>query len=92
MFPEIGTVAFVIAWTAFFTTQFSLKNNWALLCAFLVALVFALAPLASAAFPDLAPFLDVLLNTVLLTVSAAGGYDLVMAVASRVSAPKILPK
>jgi hypothetical protein len=84
-FPAIGTVAFVIAWVAFFTTQFNLKGNIALLCAFFVALLFGLAPLASAAYPSIAPFLDVILNTILLTVSAAGGYDIIMKVASKVS-------
>lgn len=82
-FPAVGTVAFVIAWTAFFTTQFSLKGNIALLCAFGVSLLFALAPLASAAFPAVAPVLDVVLNTILLAVSAAGGYDLIVKVASK---------
>ncbi len=83
-FPAVGTVAFVIAWVAFFTTQFNLKGNIALLCAFLVALVFALAPIASAAYPSIAPFFDVILNTILLTVSAAGGYDIIMKVASKI--------
>jgi hypothetical protein len=83
-FPAVGTVAFVIAWVAFFTTQFNLKGNIALLCAFVVALVFALAPLANAAYPSIAPFLDVILNTILLAVSAAGGYDLIVKVASKI--------
>jgi len=83
-FPAVGTVAFVIAWVAFFTTQFNLKGNIALLCAFLVALVFALAPIAYAAYPSIAPFSDVILNTILLTVSAAGGYDIIMKVASKI--------
>lgn len=84
-FPTVGTVAFVIAWVAFFTTQFNLKGNVALLAAFLVSLLFGLAPLLSATYPQIAPFLDVLLNTILLTVSAAGGYDLVMKVATKIS-------
>ena len=82
--PAVGTVAFVIAWVAFFTTQFKLKGNVALLCAFLVSLLFGLSPLLAKAYPAIAPFLDVILNTILLTVSAAGGYDLIMKVATKI--------
>lgn len=85
-FPAVGTVAFVIAWVAFFTTQFNLKGNIALACAFGVSLLFGLAPLASAAYPVIAPFLDVILNTVLLTISASGGYNIIMKVASKIGA------
>lgn len=83
-FPTVGTVAFVIAFVAFFTTQFNLEGRIALLCAFIVSLLFGLAPLLNAAYPQFAPFVDVLLNTVLLTISAAGGYDIIMKVASKV--------
>lgn len=83
-FPAVGTVAFVIAWVAFFTTQFKMKGNLALACAFVVSLLFGLAPLAGTAYPNIAPFLDVALNTVLLAVSAAGGYDLVMKIATKI--------
>lgn len=83
--PTVGTVGFVIALTAFFTTQFNLKGNRALAAAFVVALVFGFAPLLAAALPSIAPFVDVLLNTVLLTISAAGGYDIVMKVAGKIS-------
>jgi hypothetical protein len=86
-FPAVGTVGFVIALTAFFTTQFNLKGNIALLCAFLVALVFGLAPLVASMFPNASPFVDVILNTVLLTISAAGGYNFIMKVASKINAP-----
>ncbi len=48
-FPTVGTVAFVIAWVAFFTTQFNMKGNLALACAFVVSLLFGLAPLAGTA-------------------------------------------
>jgi len=82
--PTVNTVAFVVAWVAFFTTQFNLKGNIALGAAFVVSLLFALAPLANAAFPQAAPFIDVVLNTILLTVSAAGGYNFVMKVADRI--------
>jgi len=81
--PTIGTVGFIIALTAFFTTQFDLKGKWALLAAFVVALAFGVAPLVSAAFPSIAPFIDVLFQTLLLTITAAGGYDLTMKVASK---------
>jgi len=82
--PTVGTVGFIIALTAFFTTQFNLKGNLALAAAFVVALVFSLSPLVSAAFPAVAPFVEVVLNTLLLTITAAGGYNIVMKVATRV--------
>ena len=87
-FPTVGTVAFVIAWVAFFSTQFNLKGNVALLCAFFVSLFFGVAPLISAAYPAIAPALDIVLKTILLTVSAAGGYDVIMKVASKISSYK----
>ena len=90
-FPAVGTVAFVIAWVAFFTTQFNLKGNVALGCAFVVSLLFALAPLVNTAFPAVAPFLDVLLNTILLTISAAGGYNIIMKVASKIGVEQTPP-
>lgn len=87
-FPEIGTVAFVIAWVAFFTTQFNLNGKIALLCAFGVSLFFALAPLVKAAYPQVGPALDVVLNTILLTVSAAGGYDFITKLVGKVGSSK----
>lgn len=87
--PTIGTVGFIVALTAFFTTQFNLKGNKALAAAFFVALVFGFAPLVSAAFPPVAPFIDVLLNTVILTIAAAGGYDLAMKIATKISGIRV---
>lgn len=83
--PSIGTVGFIVALTAFFTTQFNLKGNKALAAAFVVALAFGFAPLISGAFPPAAPFIDVLLNTVILTIAAAGGYDLAVKIATKIS-------
>jgi len=83
-FPEVGTVAFVIAWVAFFTTQFGWKGNIALLAAGGVSLLFSLAPLLTTAFPQVGPAITVILNTILLTVSAAGGYNIVMKVAAKI--------
>ncbi len=82
--PQVNTVAFIIAMTAFFTVQFNFKGNLALACAFTVSLCFALAPLVSAAYPTIAPALDVILKTILLTISAAGGYNVMMKVAAKV--------
>lgn len=83
--PTVGTVGFIIALTAFFTTQFNLKGNKALAAAFVVALIFGIAPLISGAFPPVAPFIDVVLDTLLLTIAAAGGYDIVMKIAQKIS-------
>ncbi len=83
--PTLGTVGFIVALTAFFTTQFQLKGNKALAAAFFVALFFGFAPLVSEALPNVAPFIDVLLNTIVLTIAAAGGYDVAMKIATRIS-------
>ncbi len=66
--PTIGTVGFIIALTAFFTTQFSLNGKKALAAAFFVALFFGFAPLVSEALPTFAPFIDVILKTIVLTI------------------------
>lgn len=86
--PTVGTVAFVIALVTFFTTQFGLKDKRALLCVFIIALLFNLAPLIIAAFPHAAPFIDVFLKTILLFISAAGGYDFTMKTVTKINAPQ----
>lgn len=86
--PEVGTVAFVIALTAFFAKQFELQGNKAIAAAFIVALVFGFAPIVSEALPTLAPFIATFLQTVLLTIAAAGGYDFIMGVAKKASGTK----
>mgnify|MGYP001608607233 FL=1 len=81
--PAVNTVAFIIALTAFFTVQFNLKGNRALGAAFVVALIFALSSLLGSPV-DLKTIVNVVLDTALLTISAAGGYNLVMKIASKV--------
>lgn len=83
--PTIGTVGFIVALTAFFDTQFKLKGNKALAAAFFIALVFGFAPLVSEALPTFAPFIDVLLNTIVLTIAASGGYDIAVKIATKIS-------
>lgn len=73
--PEILTIAFVLAATAFFKAQFGLNGKIALLCAFLVALTVGLAPLVGGLLPATAPFVDVLIKVVVLFLGAAGSYD-----------------
>lgn len=85
--PTVGSVAFVIALVAFFTTQFNLQGNKALLCAFLVALIFSLSPLLAASLPQVAPFVDAITQTVLLTISAAGGYDFITRTVRKINSP-----
>lgn len=85
--PQVGTVGFVVVLVAFFTAQFNLKGNIALAAAFVVALLFNIAPLLSS--PLNAPaIVDVILNTVLLTISASGGYNFINKVATKVSGLK----
>lgn len=86
--PAVGTVAFVIALVAFFTTQFKLQGVKALACAFIVALAFSLAPILSASLPQAAPFVEALTKTILLTVSAAGGYDFITNTVKKINSPQ----
>lgn len=75
---EILTVAFVVAVTAFIKTQFNCDGRWALLAAFLVALVIGVVPLISAALPAIGPWLAVVVRVFVLFLSGAGSYDAVM--------------
>jgi len=68
-------VAFVLLVTAFLKRQFGLVDGKALAVAFGVALVFAFAPLAVVYLPPVSPFVDALLKTFVLVLSAAGAYD-----------------
>jgi len=70
-------VAFVIAVTAFLKQQFGLQGATVLIVAFLISLGFGFAPLISGMFPAIAPFVQVLLNTCMLFLAAAGSYDAV---------------
>lgn len=79
----ILSVAFVIAATQFFKTQLNLENKWALLCAFVVALIIGMAGPLAAAFPALSPWITQLLGVIGLFITAAGSYDFVMALKER---------
>ena len=69
------SVAFVIAATQFFKTQFGLAGRWALLCAFVVSLFVGLAPIATAQFPAVQPWLETTIGVVGLFITAAGSFD-----------------
>ena len=69
-------VAFVLLVTAFLKKQFGLVDGKVLVAAFGVALVFAFAPLIASLLPAFAPWMDALLKTFVLILSAAGSYDL----------------
>jgi protein-S-isoprenylcysteine O-methyltransferase Ste14 len=69
------SVAFVVAATSFFKTQFSLAGRAALLCAFGVSLLVGLAPVLEAALPVLAPWITQVVGVVALFIGAAGSYD-----------------
>ena len=71
----ILSVTFVIAVVAFFKAQLNLANDHALLAAFGVALVVGLAPQAAITFPILQPWVEAVLNVVVVFLSAAGSYD-----------------
>jgi hypothetical protein len=76
-------VAFVLAITAFLKEQFGLNGRSALAAAFLVALVFGFAPLVAGYIPTAAPFVDVVLKTIILFLGAAGSYDAVRGFAGK---------
>ena len=69
------TAAFVIAATQFFKTQFDLAGKYALLCAFVVAMIVGLAPIAAAQFPVVEPWITTAVGIVALFIGAAGTYD-----------------
>jgi hypothetical protein len=73
------TVAFVVTATQFFKTQFSLANRYALLCAFIVALIVAFAPIVADQFPAASPYLNAFANVIALFIAGAGSYDLATA-------------
>ena len=68
-------VAFVVAVTAFFKTQFGWEQKFALLAAFVVSLVVGLAPQVAATLPAFAPWIESFLRVVVIFLSAAGSYD-----------------
>ena len=69
------TVAFIVAATSFFKTQFNLANRAALVCAFVISLVVAFLPLLGATFPAAAPWLDRFVLVIGLFIGAAGAWD-----------------
>jgi hypothetical protein len=73
-------IAFVVAVTAFLKEQFKLTGYAVLLVAFVVALIFGIAPLIAQVIPAAGPWLDVFLCTFVLFLGAAGGYDAVTSI------------
>jgi len=68
-------VAFVIAVTAFFKERLQLQGWRVLLAAFVVTLLFNIAPLVAQSFPNFSPWLDAVLRTIWLFIVAAGSVD-----------------
>lgn len=68
-------IAFIVAVTAFFRTQLVLKGWRVLALAFGVTLLFNVAPLIALYLPKISPWLDVVLKTFWLFVTAAGSFD-----------------
>lgn len=71
------TVAFVVLIVSFFKAQFGLAGKWALLAAFITALVLGLIPQLGLQFPALAPWLDAVAKVIALFLGAAGSFDFV---------------
>jgi hypothetical protein len=67
--------AFVLAVTAFFKQQLEISGKAALLCAFATALLLSFAPILALQFPMLAPWIEAVVRTFVVFLSAAGGYD-----------------
>ena len=82
MQTEILTVAFVAALTAFFRAR-GIAENRALVLAFAVSVFVAVAPLIAALLPPAQPFLQVLLQIIVLFLGAAGAYDLIVDLKTR---------
>lgn len=70
-------VAFVVAVTAFFRTQFGLTGTAVLIVAFAVTLLYSIAPLIGEALPVTVPWIAAVLQIFWLFVTAAGSVDAV---------------
>jgi hypothetical protein len=73
-------IAFVLVIVSFLKEQLGLKGYAVLGVAFVVALIFGIAPLVAQLLPEAAPWLTVFLDTVVLFLGACGSYDLVTSV------------
>lgn len=73
-------IAFVVAVVAFIKEQFKLNGYAVLIVAFVIALLFGIAPLIAQLVPAAGPWLDVFLRTFVLFLGAAGGYDAVTSI------------
>ncbi len=70
-------VAFVISVVAFIKTQFEISGKAVLFWAFVVSLIFGIAPLIGNLIPVINPFLEVVLKVMVLFLGAAGSWDAV---------------
>lgn len=68
-------IAFVIAVVAFFRERVQLQGNKVLIAAFVVTLLFKIAPLVAQFFPVISPWLNAILASIVLFVAAAGSVD-----------------
>jgi hypothetical protein len=64
-----------------------LQGIKALACAFVIALLFSLSPILAASLPQAAPVVGAITQTVLLTISAAGGYDFITQTVKKINSP-----
>ncbi|RIK31148.1 MAG: hypothetical protein DCC56_02875 [Anaerolineae bacterium] len=72
---QVIDVAFVIAVVAFFRERVQISGYRALIAAFAVAVLFNIAPIVAQSFPVISPWLDALLNSIVLFIAAAGSVD-----------------
>lgn len=68
-------IAFVIAVVAFFRERVALRGVQVLIAAYVVTLLFNIAPLVAEFFPVVSPWLNAVLNSVVLFIAAAGSVD-----------------
>jgi hypothetical protein len=73
-------VAFVVAVVAFLKQQFGITGKVVLIWAFLICLLFGIAPLIMQAFPIVAPWVQVIFTTFTLFLAAAGSWDAVRSI------------
>lgn len=74
-------IYFVLAATAFFKNKFNLQDNYAILCAFVMALLIVVGPMV---VPTLGTIGDAIVGLVKLFLYAAGSYNLATDVGPKV--------
>jgi uncharacterized membrane protein len=86
---EVGTVvldvAFVLVAVAFFKEQLNLAKNAAIGCAFIVSMIVGLVNVAAETWPTASPWIYGVVGVIVIFLSAAGSFDLVVDVAKKIN-------